>query len=77
MVFALRQTYTHTHTEIYHENKTRNTEKIKENIRMGKDNYTFLAKWDGHRVDGIEGKCNLSVASQQTKNLPLNSRILL
>lgn len=43
------------------------TEKIKENIRMGKDNCIFLAVWDGHRVDRIEEKCNLFVASSKPK----------
>ena len=41
---------------------------LKKNLRMEKDHYTFVASQSREKVEGVEGKCNLSiyVASKQT-----------
>lgn len=80
-IFQLKfAVFSHTHTHTYTVTmkiRHRTLKELKKKLRMGEDNYIFLAIWGRHRVDRIEEKCNLFVASQQTKSLTLNSRLLL
>lgn len=58
-----------THTEWPWKEDTELIQKeLKKNLRMEKDCYTFVASQSREKVEGVEGKYNLSiyVASKQT-----------